>query len=84
MDQQKKSQAVLGRMIAGQGAALVTVCLQSWAKAVEEGQISKKGDAALQAARDQLQTFQAKRKNEASSMLDRMSAASASGLLYII
>mmetsp|Transcript_75492 Transcript_75492/g.213556 ORF Transcript_75492/g.213556 Transcript_75492/m.213556 type:complete len:471 (+) Transcript_75492:73-1485(+) len=82
--QKDKSKAVLDRMIRGEGSGLLTITVQSWRTVVQQEKGRDYSRKELEAAQEHLKAYQAKKKEEARSVLDRMSAASEGGLLALI
>jgi len=82
MNRQKaKSKAVLDRMLAGQSETLKTMVYQAWVKIGQETKAQKENEQLLAQAQGRLKDFQAKKKDEAKSVLDRMTTANNTGLV---
>merc|ERR1719210_3013131 len=73
--QKAKSKAVVDRMCAGQTETLKTMIYQAWAKVVQEEKAARENERMLQQAQGRLKDFQARKKDEAKSVLDRMTTA---------
>jgi len=78
------SKSVMNRMNAGNDAALVTLCFQTWVAVGEELKKDKEIDALAKQAEAQYKEFMAKKSGEARGVLDRMSSGSDSGLCHVI
>jgi len=78
------SKSVMGRLSAGSDDALKSLCMQSWVAALEEARQEKELELLTKKAEDQLAAYMAKKKGEATGVLDRMSAGSDSGLLHMM
>merc|ERR1719263_651139 len=83
-DQSAKSKAVMGRMSAGSNDGLKSLCMQAWIQAMAEAKKNKEFEDAVKAEQEKLKAFQDKQKEGATGVLNRMSAASESGLLGMI
>merc|ERR1711865_1335084 len=78
------SKSVMARMSAGNDAALINLCFTTWVQAQEELLKDKEIDALAKKAEAQYKEFMAKKRSEATGVLDRMSAGSDAGLLHLI
>lgn len=78
--QKKKSQAVLDKMLAGQSGTLLQITLSGWQKAIVDEKFWRENAKNLEEAEKRLKEFQSKKKEDASKVLDRMSAGNNTSL----
>jgi len=86
MNQKAKdaSKSVLGRMSAGNDAALLTLCVQSWHASMAELKAEKEIDELAKKQEAAYEEFKRRKNGEAKGVLDRMSAGSDAGLLHLM
>jgi len=82
--QKKKSRAVLDKMLAGQSSTCLQLTLTGWQKAISDEKFWRENAKNLEEAQKKLQEYQGKKKNEASKVLDRMSAANDTSLMGLM
>lgn len=78
-----KAKAVLDRMQSGQASSLLGTCFANWLVYLKDWKNSEKAKAEVEAAKAKLAGFQSKKNEEAKQFLNRMSAASDSGLVAV-
>lgn len=78
-----KAKAVLDRMQLGQASGLMGMCFQGWIAFLKDWKKNEKANADVLVAQEKLASFQAQKNEEAKQFLNRMSAASDSGLVSV-
>merc|ERR1719316_1804435 len=80
-EQSAKSKKVLGRLTAGSDQGLVALCMQAWIQFIAEYNKNKEFEDAVKAEEAKIAEFMKKQNEGAKSVLNRMSAATESGLV---
>jgi len=78
LDNAKK---VMARMIAGQVEALQAACLAAWAQFNEEAKRDKEFEANVMKSEAKMKEYMAKKKEDATSLLNKLSASTDTGLV---
>jgi len=79
--QMENTKKVMSKMAAGSDGALLTIVVTSWVQWLEEYKKNKDIEDAVKAQEAAMKAYMEKKKNEATGVLDRMNAATDSGLL---
>merc|ERR1719158_936358 len=78
--QAENSKKVMARMSAGSDQALLTVVIGSWVQWLQDYKKNKDEEDAIKAREKEFEEFMAKKKDGAKAVLDKMNAATDSGL----
>mmetsp|Transcript_75758 Transcript_75758/g.225860 ORF Transcript_75758/g.225860 Transcript_75758/m.225860 type:complete len:456 (+) Transcript_75758:58-1425(+) len=82
--QKKKCSSVLDKMLTGQACTLLQLTVQGWSKASQDAKFWRSNESALEETQKKLKALQARKRDHAKRVLERLSSASEAGLARVM